>query len=136
MQEARVMFWIYALENAITVVAAVALEPVLGVPGLALAWVAPYTIASLVAAADLRRRVGTVGGAHTVRAIVRITVAAGLTGGLAAVIGLPFPSHAGDAVIVARLVVQVGVSAVAYLLLARLFGIRELRPVVRLLSRR
>lgn len=135
MQEARAMFWIYALENAVTAVAAVALEPVLGVPGLALAWVAPYTVASFVAAADLRRRVGSFGGAHTVRAIVRITVAAAITGGVAALLGMPFPSHAGDALIVVRLIVQLGGSALAYLMLARLFGIRELRPVLRLLSR-
>ncbi|HET7523332.1 MAG TPA: murein biosynthesis integral membrane protein MurJ, partial [Acidimicrobiales bacterium] len=135
MQEARAMFWIYALENAVTAVAAVALEPVLGVPGLALAWVAPYTVASFVAAADLRRRVGSFGGAHTVRAIVRITVAAAITGGVAVLLGMPFPSRAGDAMIVGRLIVQVGGSALVYLLLARLFGIRELRPVLRLLSR-
>ena len=135
MQEARVLFWIYALENALTVVAAVALEPVLGVPGLALAWVGPYTLVSFVAAADLRRRVGSFGGAHTVRALVRITVAAALTGAIAALLGLLFPAHAGDAVIVGRLIVQVGVSSVAYLLFARLFGIRELRPVMRFLSR-
>ena len=135
MQEARAMFWVYALENALTAVAAVALEPVLGVPGLALAWVGPYTIASVVAAVDLRRRMGHFGGPHTLRAIVRITVAGGLVGGLAALLGLAFPSPAGDAVIVARLIVQVGLSAVAYLLLARVFGIRELRPIVRMFSR-
>lgn len=135
MQEARVMFWIYALENAATVVLALALEPVLGVPGLALAWVAPYTIASLLAAADLRRRIGRLGGAHTVRSLVRISVAGGLAAGAAALLGVPFPSHAGDAVLVARLLVQVGGAALFYLLLARALGIRELRPLFRMASR-
>ena len=47
MQNARAMFWIYVLENALTVIAALVLDPVLGVPGLALAWVGPYTVAAL-----------------------------------------------------------------------------------------
>ena len=135
MQEARAMFWVYALENVLTVVLAFALDPVLGVPGLALAWVAPYTIASLVAAADLRRRIGRLGGAHTIRALVRISAAGGLSAGVAALLGLPFPAHAGDAVLVARLIVQLGVAGGLYLLLARVFGVRELRPLFRMASR-
>ncbi len=58
MQNTRTMFWIYLMENGLTVVAALALDPILGVPGLVLAWVGPYTIAAVVAAYDLRRRVG------------------------------------------------------------------------------
>lgn len=135
MQEARAMFWLYALENALTVVAAVALDPVLGVPGLALAWVGPYTLVSFVAWADLRRRVGRLGGAHTTRALVRILIAGGITGGVAALVGIPFPSNATDAVLVARLVLQVGCSALVFLLLARAFGIKELRPIMRMASR-
>lgn len=135
MQEARAMFWLYVLENALTIAAAAALDPVLGVPGLALGWVAPYTVVSFVAWADLRRRVGRLGGANTTRALVRIAVAGGVAGAVAALIGLPFPSSATDPVLVARLVLQVGGSAVAYLLLARVFGIRELRPIFRMVSR-
>ena len=135
MQEARAMFWLYAIENALTIVATLALEPVLGVPGLALGWVGPYTVVSFIAWADLRRRVGRLGGTYTTRALVRIAVAGGLAGAVAALIGVPFPSDASDAVLIGRLVLQIGCSAVAYVLLARLFGIRVLRPVLRRLSR-
>lgn len=135
MQEARAMFWLYAIENALTVIAALVLEPFLGVPGLALGWVAPYTIVSFVAWVDLRRRVGRLGGPHTTRAIVRIVLAGGLAGGVAAVIGIPFPSDATDPVLVVRLVAQVGCAGIAYLALTRVFGIKELRPLVRMLSR-
>ena len=132
MQNTRAMFWVYAFENALTVVAAVALEPVLGVPGLALAWIAPYTVASLVAAYDLRRRVGSLGGSYTVRAIARILVAGALTGGAVAGIGLLFPAGGGDAALIGRLIVQLGVGAAVYLALARALGITELQRVGRL----
>ncbi|MGH9114828.1 MAG: murein biosynthesis integral membrane protein MurJ, partial [Acidimicrobiales bacterium] len=135
MQDTRTMFWIYALENALTIVAAVALEPVLGVPGLALAWVGPYSVASIVAAVDLRRRVGPLGGASTVRALVRIGTAGAVTVGVVVAVGLPFPGNAGDPVLVGRLVVQLGIGAGVYLALARVLSIRELRPAF-LLTRR
>ena len=135
MQDTRTMFWIYAAENLMTVVLALALEPALGVPGLALAWVLPYTVASVIAALDLRSRLGKLGGAHTVRALSRVLVASGIAGGLAVLVGLPFRSRGGDAVLVARLVVQLGVGGTAYLILARWFGVKELNRVFALVSR-
>ena len=133
MQDARSMFRMYVLENAITVVAALALQPLLGVPGLALAWVAPYTIVSLVAAADLRRKIGPMGGMRTVRALTRIAIASGVTALVVVAIGLPFPGHGGDSVVVARLLLQLGAGTLTYLAAVRVLKIRELRPVGRLL---
>jgi putative peptidoglycan lipid II flippase len=135
MQEARVMFWIYAIENAITVVAALALEPAIGVQGLALAWVGPYTIASLIAVADLRRRLGRGFGKRTGVALLRIGVASGVAAGVTIAVGLLFPSPAPDPAVVARLVVQVVAGALAYLAMAWLLGIKELRAVLQLLRR-
>jgi putative peptidoglycan lipid II flippase len=130
MQEARVMFWIYAVENLITVVLALVLNPLIGVPGLALAWVAPYTVMSFVAAADLRSRIGGLGGVYTVRALIRILVASGMATGLAVLVGLPFSSRGGDAALVARLILQLGVAGVAYAALARALGIKEINRVL------
>jgi putative peptidoglycan lipid II flippase len=135
MQNARAMFWIYVMENALTVVAALALDPILGVPGLALAWIAPYTLASFVAVYDLRRRVGSLGGMHTVRALLRIVTAGSVAAGAVVGVGLLFPKRAGDALLVARLVVQIGLGAAVYLGLARVLGIKELRPVIRMVRR-
>jgi putative peptidoglycan lipid II flippase len=135
MQNARVMFWIYALENGLTVVAALALDHFVGVPGLALAWAGPYTVASLVAVWDLRRRVGSLGGMTTVRAIIRILVASGITAGVVVASGMLFSSSAGDPLIIVRLLVQVGLGIFVYLGLARLLGIKELRPVIRMIRR-
>jgi putative peptidoglycan lipid II flippase len=129
MQDTKGMFWIYAIENVMTIVLALVLSPLIGVPGLALAWVAPYTVASLIAAADLRSRIGRLGGIHTVRALIRILIASGIATALAVLVGLPFGSHAGDATLVARLIIQLGVAGAAYLLIARLLGIKELNRV-------
>ena len=130
MQEARAMFWIYAIENVMTVVLAVALINPLGVPGLALAWIAPYTLASFLAAADLRSRIGNLGGVYTVRALIRILLASGIAAALAVLVGLPFRSHTGDAALVARLIIQVGVGGLAYVALAKALGIKELNRVL------
>ena len=135
MQAGKAMFWIYVVENALTVVLALALEPALGVPGLALAWVAPYTIASFIAAADLRSRIGSLGGVYTVRALVRVLLASGVAAGLAVVVGLPFRSHLGDGALVARLIVQLGVAGGTYLFLAKAFGIKEMSRVLGLVRR-
>jgi putative peptidoglycan lipid II flippase len=135
MQNTRTMFWLYALENALTLVAAVALDQVLGVPGLALAWVAPYTLVSFVAARDLRHRVGSLGGVFTVRSLVRILIAGGATAAVVAAVGLLFPTSDSDVVLVFRLIVQLGVGAAVYLGLARLLGITELNPVIRMVRR-
>jgi putative peptidoglycan lipid II flippase len=135
MQNARAMFWIYILENGLTVIAALVLDPILGVPGLALAWIAPYTIAALVAAYYLRRRVGTLGGMRTVRALIRILAAGGVAAGAVVATGVPFRHHTGDAFLIVRLVAQTGVGTVVYLGVAHVIGIKELRPVVRLARR-
>jgi putative peptidoglycan lipid II flippase len=135
MQDARTMFRIYVIENALTVVAALALAPALGVPGLALAWVGPYTLASLYAVVLLRRRVGPLGGIMTVKALVRMVVASAITGAVAVGVGLPFAHHGSDVWLVVRLVVQVGAATAAYVAIGRLLQIRELRPLMQMLNR-
>jgi putative peptidoglycan lipid II flippase len=140
MQDAAGMFRIYVLENALTVVAALILSPLLGVPGLALAWVGPYTIASLWAVARLRGRVGSLGGWITIRALIRIAVASAVTAGVVVALGLPFSGHDRDPLLVLRIVLQVGAGAVVYVSVGRALGIRELRPLMavarRVLQRR
>ncbi|HET6963890.1 MAG TPA: murein biosynthesis integral membrane protein MurJ [Acidimicrobiales bacterium] len=135
MQDARTMFRVYVIENVLTVIAAPILSAVLGVPGLALAWVAPYTVASVYAVVLLRRRVGSLGGWLTIRALFRIVVASVVSGAVAAALGLPFPSGHGDAMLLLRLVVQVGGAAGVYFYLARALRIRELRPVLAIAGR-
>jgi putative peptidoglycan lipid II flippase len=135
MQDARTMFRIYVLENALTVVAALILSPLLGVPGLALAWVGPYSIASIFAVVRLRRTIGPLGGWLTVRALVRIAIASAAVGGAAYLLGLPFRHAHTDALLVIRLVLQAGGAGLVYVYMARVLGIREMRSVTAFVSR-
>jgi putative peptidoglycan lipid II flippase len=129
MQDTRSMFALYVVENALTVVGTVALYPSMGVRGLALAWVAPYSLVAVVAAVRLGRRTGSLGGSLTVRALARIAVA---TAAMVAVLLALRPllpgghSHLGLAL---RLVVDVVAATAVYVGAARLLGIEEVQPV-------
>ena len=135
MQDARTMFRIYVVENLLTVIAAPILMAAFGVPGLAVAWVGPYTVASVYAVVLLRRRVGSLGGWLTVWALFRIIVASVISGAVAVALGLAFRSGHGDALLLLRLVVQAGAAVAVYIYLARVLRIRELRPLMAVASR-
>ena len=135
MQDAKAMFGVYLLENAMSVVLAFALYPALGVRGLVLAWVMPYTFCSFVVIGQLRRRMGPFGGYRTVRALLRISVSTGIMA--VAVFGVAriLPHGDGDAALALRLIAQVVVGAVVYLYSARVFGLGELDPILALAGR-
>ncbi len=135
MQDARTMFFIYALENGLTLVAAPVLSALMGVPGLALAWVAPYTIASVYAVVRLRPLVGSLGGWLTVRALMRIAFASAVTVAAVLAIGFPLSGSHGDAVLIARLLAQVAAGTTVYIWMGRVLHIRELQPVMAMISR-
>ncbi len=135
MQDARTMFRVYVLENLLTVVAAPGLSYALGVPGLALAWAGPYTVASIYAVILLRRRVGSLGGWLTMRALFRIVLASAVSAAVAVALGLLLPSGGSDATALTRLVVEAGAATVVYVYLARVLHIRELRPVLAMAGR-
>jgi putative peptidoglycan lipid II flippase len=133
MQDARTMFWIYALENLATVVLALILDPLIGVPGLALAWVAPYTLACFVAGDRLRRRGISLGGAATMRSIMRVVAAGVIAAAAVYGVGLLFPTRGSDLTLIARLVAQAAVGTIVYVSLAKVLRIRELEPVAAIL---
>lgn len=135
MQDARGMFWVYAVENGLTVVAALILEPLLGIPGLALAWVGPYTVTAVYAAVRLRPAAGALGGWLTIRSLIRVVIASAFAGAAAVAVGRPFPSRAGDAILLARLAAQVGAAGAVYAYAAHALGIREFRPMLRAVRR-
>lgn len=135
MQDARGMFRIYVIENALTVIAAFGLNLSLGVPGLALAWVAPYSVAALWAVADLKGRAGTFGGWLTVRALIRITIASALAGAGAFAIGLVFARYRSDPALAARIASEVLAAVVIYAYVGTKLHVRELRLVLRPLRR-
>lgn len=135
MQDARTMFWIYVVENGLTLISAPVLSALLGVPGLALAWVGPYTIASVYAVIRLRDEVGPLGGWLTVRALMRIVFASVVTLAVVVAIGIPLSGYHGDAVLIGRLLVQVLAGVAVYVWMARVLHIRELQPVLAMAGR-
>ena len=135
MQDARTMFVIYALENGLTVIAAPILSAFIGVPGLALAWVAPYTVASVYAVIRLRPLVGSLGSWLTIRALMRILFATAVAVAVVVAVGIPLSGNHGDAVLVGRLLVQVVAGAGVYVWMGRILHIRELQPVMAMAAR-
>lgn len=122
-QDARSMFWMYVLENLLTVVAALALYPFIGVSGLVVAWMGSYTAVLPVVWLRLRRSVDIyVPGEWWARlglATVSMLLAVGATDHF-----VPSPSSfVGQ---VARLVLVVVAGAAAFVLGARVGGLPEL----------
>ena len=54
-QDTRSMFWLYVVENTVTIVAALVLYPLVGAPGLVVAWIGSYTVTVPLAWRQLRR---------------------------------------------------------------------------------
>ena len=126
MQDTRSLFFLYLVENAVNVVAAVVLYAALGVQGLGLAFAIAYAAGTATALAHLRRRTGGLDGRPLASSLLRIAAAAAVMGVAVLAVrsfldgegGLGAAVHAGVATIA-------GVSV--YLLGGRLFGVRELR---------
>jgi putative peptidoglycan lipid II flippase len=144
MKDTRALFVIYALENALTVIlafllypgisdhgAARLLYPGLGDRGLAIAFAGPYTIAAIVAAVYLHRKVGPLGGVYTARAMGRILTAAGVMALALLALGRVLPHTDRVGLLVLRVVVEVIVATVVYVWGARWLGISDLDPVLR-----
>jgi putative peptidoglycan lipid II flippase len=84
LRDTRTPFFLNLFENGVNIAAAFALEPVLGVPGLALAYAIAYTTAGAAALIALRRRVGRLDGTRTVRSLAPIVLACVLMAGCVA----------------------------------------------------
>jgi putative peptidoglycan lipid II flippase len=136
MKDTRAMFVVYALENGLTVVLAFPLDHALGVPGLALAWAAPYSVAAIAIAIYLRRHVGHLGGIYTGRSFARVGLATAAMAVVVVVVARAFPHGGGDPVLVARLLTEVLAGVAVFAAAARVLGIAEIESVVRPVLRR
>jgi len=125
--DTRSMFWLYVAENALTVVAAVALYPAFGVRGLAAAWVGSYTVVLPVAWARLRRSTPVrLGLGQLGRACLATAVMAGAVAGL----GAALPSSGASGVLLGRLALLAGTGGAVFVLAARLLGLGELTSAI------
>jgi putative peptidoglycan lipid II flippase len=129
MQDTRAMFRLYVVENAVTLVLAAALYPILGVGGLALGWVAAYTVGTIVAFAALRLRTRGLDGFETISVLARVGLASAVMAGAVWAVraGLGGPS---DTHLAAEVIVGATAGAVAYFAASRVLGIREWEGVL------
>lgn len=119
------MFWLYAFENALTIVGALALYPVIGARGLTAAWIGAYTVTLPIAWRRLRRSadvslpftwlaktaLGTLAMAAAVTAVLELVKA-----------GTLLPS-------IGRIALAVAVGAGVFVALARWLGVEELHQL-------
>lgn len=129
MQDTRSMFVLYAVENVLNIVLALALYPALGVQGLALAYALSYTVGTVVALAHLRTRLAGIDGRRLAAALARTTAAAAAmavaVAGVTTVVDDPLPQVA--------IAVPAGIAV--YVLVARAVGMAELDTILRIRRR-
>lgn len=98
-QDTRTPFLVNVLENAVNVALALALYPLLGVPGLALSWTLAYLVGVVVALLVLRRRVPGAGSGFPPE-LGRMLVAALLMAGVVWAVTRPVGADDGVGAIV------------------------------------
>jgi putative peptidoglycan lipid II flippase len=130
MQDTKSMFWLYAVENAATIVLALLLYPAMGVSGLALGWVSAYTLGTGVTFWHLRNRMGGLDGRATMRTVVRVVLAtAVMAAGVGAVrLGLDGST---DSRLILECLVAIVVGTGLYVIAAQALGVRELDVILR-----
>ncbi|MDQ3570724.1 MAG: murein biosynthesis integral membrane protein MurJ [Actinomycetota bacterium] len=126
MQDARTVFYLYAVENGFNVALALALYPSLGVRGLALAYALAYTVGTAVALAHLRRRTRGIEGGAVARSWLRVATASAVMGAVVAALASVFGAP----------LAKVGVGVVAgvsvYVVGAKVLRIEELTALLRI----
>jgi putative peptidoglycan lipid II flippase len=135
LQDTRTPFVLNCLENGVNVVAALALWPLMGVQGLALAWSIAYGVGAVVSLLAFRRRLGRLEGRVLVESVLRVGAAtaalAVVAWGVATAVGYGTPARAIVATAAASLA---GLGA--FLAVARLLGVAELSLLVDAVRRR
>ncbi len=121
-QDTRSMFWLYVVENGLTVAAALALYPLFGVRGLTAAWVGAYSVTLPVAWNRLRRQAPVRVEPAWLARVAASTVAMGVAVGLVVI----FVPSAGVGPAVGKLVLGVAVGAIVFAASARMLGVEEL----------
>jgi putative peptidoglycan lipid II flippase len=129
MQNTRVMFVTYCIENGLNIVFGLALYPRFGVQGLAAALSLAYVGGTAVALWDLRRRAGGVDGRAVLRSLVRVVAA---TAVMAVGVALVSTAIGGDsgARLLLRVLAAVGAGVTLYAVAARAFGVAELETLL------
>ena len=131
MQDTRSLFFLYLVENAINIVAALVLYPALGVEGLGLALALAYLGGTAAALVHLRRRAGGIDGHNLGRSVARIAVASAVMAAAVAAVRALTGGLGDDGIGAA---VRAGVATLAgvsvYVVACRVFRVGELRSLL------
>lgn len=128
-QETKMLFWIYVVENAINIVLAFALYPSFGVEGLAAAFSLAYWGGAAAGLVELRFRLGRLDGRKIVASAARVAAACAA---MAAAVGAVAAGVGGDvgAQALIRVTAGVVIGVIVYLGAARVVGVAELMALL------
>ena len=121
-QDTRSMFWLYVVENTLTIVGALVLYPLVGAPGLVVAWIGSYTVTVPFAWRQLRQSAPiSVPGPWLARVVLATVIMATVVGALLGLV----PGTGGLAWSAARVVFVAAAGAATFIMCARALGISE-----------
>jgi putative peptidoglycan lipid II flippase len=126
-QDTRSMFWLYVAENALTIVAALVLYPLVGAPGLVVAWIGSYSVSVPFAWRRLRQAVPIVVPTGW---IVRVSAATLVMAGVVAVLLGLVPAPGTLALSAGRVVIIAAVGAATFIVSARGLGVSEFNGLI------
>jgi putative peptidoglycan lipid II flippase len=130
MQDARQVFYLYLIENAVNVVLAFALYPSLGVQGLALAFTLAYSTGTAAALLAMRRRAGGIEARALGATAARVLAASAVMAGVTLLCGR-FVGAASGPGLVFRVTIGVVAGVTVYVAVARALGEGELAALLR-----
>ena len=143
LEQTRTVFlnqcWVALTNVVVALVLVRTVDPEHTAPALATAYACSYLVGSVLSYVVLRRRLGTLDDARLLRFLIRLALVTVLTTAVAAVPALTLDRWSGTAswpgaVLVAG--TTLAVAGVVYLLLARVFRLREVTTVLETLTRR
>jgi putative peptidoglycan lipid II flippase len=131
MQDARQVFWLYVLENAVNVALALALYPSMGVRGLALAFTLAYTAGTLAALLAMRRRIDGIEARALVATAGRVLAASAVMAGVTLLCRRYLGAADGPGLVL-RVAVGVVAGVSVYVAVARALGEGEFAALLRI----
>ena len=132
MQDTRTVFILYAIENGLNIVLALALFPSMHITGLTLAFSLSYGVGAVIGFSDLRRRTGGLELAEPALTLGRTLLASGVTAGV--LLGVDRLVRAPGIRELLGVAASLVAGAVVYVIMLRLLGadeismLQQLRP--------
>jgi putative peptidoglycan lipid II flippase len=129
LRDTRTPFVLNVGQNLLNVLFALALVAPFGIPGLAAAYAAAYTVGAVVALVVLQRRVGSLDGRHVARSVGRVAAACVAMGLAVEVVALRVGDADGVGAVI-RTGAGVAVGAVVYAAAVVALRVEEVAPLV------